>query len=47
MGREVRRLFETTDLRERKIFIMGGHPEGFVTFGANLSEAFATLAARL
>ena len=47
MAREVQRLFDTTDLREKKIFIMGGHPEGFVTFGANLFEAFATLVARL
>jgi ribulose-5-phosphate 4-epimerase/fuculose-1-phosphate aldolase len=47
MAHEVQRLFEETDLREQKIFIMGGHPDGFVTFGANLDEAFAMLAARL
>ena len=47
MASEVQRLFQTTNLREEKIFIMAGHPEGFVTFGADLHEAFTVIAASL
>ncbi len=43
MAREVRRLFEDTDLKEKKIMVMGGHEEGVLTFGKNLEEAAVTL----
>lgn len=43
MAREVRRIYQTTDLKERKIFVMGGHTHGMVTFGADLKEASAIL----
>jgi ribulose-5-phosphate 4-epimerase/fuculose-1-phosphate aldolase len=41
MAHEIRRLFETSDVHQRKIFVMGGHEGGIVTFGRNLEEAFA------
>jgi hypothetical protein len=37
------RLFETSELHQRKIFVMSGHEGGFVTFGRNLEAAFAVL----
>lgn len=40
---EVQRLFRESDLAERKLFVMAGHVDGFVTFGANISEALAVL----
>lgn len=39
MAREVFRLFRETDLVEKKIFVMGGHEEGIMTFGRDLKEA--------
>ena len=39
MAKEVRRLFEETDLCEQKIFVMAGHQEGIVTFGKTIDEA--------
>ena len=43
MALEVRRLFRDTDVLERRIFVMGGHPDGIVAFGENFDEAFAVL----
>lgn len=43
MAYEVRHLFKTSDVKEKKIFVMGGHEGGLVTFGRNLEEAFAVL----
>jgi ribulose-5-phosphate 4-epimerase/fuculose-1-phosphate aldolase len=43
MAYEVMRLFELTDLRSGKIFVMAGHEGGIVTFGSDLEEAFAVL----
>jgi ribulose-5-phosphate 4-epimerase/fuculose-1-phosphate aldolase len=43
MAFEVRRLFKTTDVRDRKIFVMAGHEGGIVTFGKDTAEAFAVL----
>jgi L-ribulose-5-phosphate 4-epimerase len=40
MAYEICRLFETTDVRSRKIFVMEGHEGGIVTFGKNLENAF-------
>ena len=43
MVQEVRRLFENTDVKSRKIFMMAGHEGGFVTFGRDLEDAYAVL----
>ena len=43
MAREVKRIYQTTDLHERKIFVMGGHAHGIVTFGTNLEQTSSTL----
>jgi ribulose-5-phosphate 4-epimerase/fuculose-1-phosphate aldolase len=43
MAAEVQRLFSQTDVRERKIFSMGGHEDGVVAFGASAEEAGNTL----
>ena len=43
MAYAVRRLFEATDVEERKIFVMAAHDGGLVTFGKDLQEAFGIL----
>lgn len=43
MAHEVMRLFATTEVKKRKIFVMAGHEEGIVAFGKNCSEAFGVL----
>ena len=43
MACEVLRLFATTNVRERKLFVMAGHVDGIVSFGRNLDEAFRSL----
>lgn len=39
MALEVDRLFSETDVRTRKIFAMGGHEDGIITFGRTAGEA--------
>ena len=39
MAREVVRLFRETDVRNKRILVMGGHREGIVSFGSDLNEA--------
>jgi ribulose-5-phosphate 4-epimerase/fuculose-1-phosphate aldolase len=39
MAREILRLFEESNLAEEKIFAMGGHEEGIVSFGKDIDEA--------
>ena len=39
MAEEVQRLFNKTDAREKKIFSMGGHEDGIVSFGTTAEEA--------
>ena len=39
MAREILRLFRESELEKEKILVMGGHPEGIITFGQNLEEA--------
>jgi len=39
IAKEILRLFEASDLAEKKIFAMGGHKEGVVSFGKDLDEA--------
>jgi ribulose-5-phosphate 4-epimerase/fuculose-1-phosphate aldolase len=43
MACAVQRLFEITDVKTRKIFVMAGHDGGLVTFGKNLQDAFGIL----
>ena len=43
MAGAVMRLFATTDVKEKKLFVMGGHEDGIVAFGGDLEEAFAVL----
>jgi L-ribulose-5-phosphate 4-epimerase len=43
MAYAVRRLFKSTDVKMKKIFVMGGHDGGLVTFGRDLQEAFGVL----
>ncbi len=43
MAKEVRRLFRETDARTRRLFVMGGHADGFVTFGRDLRDALSVL----
>ena len=43
MACEVRRLFNVTDVQNRKILVMAGHEGGIVAFGKDLEEAFAVL----
>lgn len=46
MAYEVRRLFATTDVRAQKIFVLSGHEEGLIAFGADLEEAAAAIERR-
>jgi L-ribulose-5-phosphate 4-epimerase len=43
MAYAVRRLFDRTDVKRRKIFVMSAHEGGLVTFGRDLQEAFEIL----
>lgn len=39
MAAEISKLFAETNVKDRKAFVMGGHEEGLVSFGASLAEA--------
>jgi L-ribulose-5-phosphate 4-epimerase len=43
MAYEIIRLFQISDVRSEKIFVMAGHRDGIVTFGKSLEEAFQVL----
>jgi ribulose-5-phosphate 4-epimerase/fuculose-1-phosphate aldolase len=43
MAREVLRLARETDLAQQKIFVMGGHDDGILSFGSDLGEAYCVL----
>ena len=43
MAYAVRRLFDSTDVKRRKILVMAAHDGGLVTFGRDLQEAFGIL----
>ena len=43
MAHEIIRLFNGTDVFEKKIMIMGGHQDGIITFGNSIDEAGNTL----
>lgn len=47
MAWEMRRLYQTTSLSERRVLAMGGHEDGVVAFGGTLEEAGAVLVATL
>jgi L-ribulose-5-phosphate 4-epimerase len=47
MAREICRLLEEHDLAEKKIFAMGGHEGGVISFGKDLDEAGQILFAML
>jgi L-ribulose-5-phosphate 4-epimerase len=39
MSGEILRLFQETDLKHTKVLVMGGHPEGIISFGKDMEEA--------
>lgn len=43
LAHAIKQLFAHTDVRKRKIVVMGGHEGGLLTFGKDLREAFAVL----
>ena len=43
MSDEVRRLFRETNVRQRRLFAMGGHEDGLVAFGRTVEEAGTVL----
>lgn len=43
MSASIEQLFQTTNLRDKKIFVMEGHPEGIFVFGRSFAEASAIL----
>jgi ribulose-5-phosphate 4-epimerase/fuculose-1-phosphate aldolase len=47
MAAEVARLYATTDMAQRRIFSMGGHEDGIVTFGETAEVAGEVLLAAL
>jgi ribulose-5-phosphate 4-epimerase/fuculose-1-phosphate aldolase len=47
MAREVTRLFEESDLADKKILSMGGHEDGIISFGATAEEAGSLIEAYL
>lgn len=47
MAEEVQRLYRSTGLAERKIFAMGGHEDGIVSFGHTPEEAGQVLVTEL
>ncbi|MBI2004080.1 class II aldolase/adducin family protein [Candidatus Pacearchaeota archaeon] len=39
MAKEIKRLFIESNVNDEKIFVMGGHKEGIISFGKTLNEA--------
>jgi L-ribulose-5-phosphate 4-epimerase len=39
MAEEISRLYKETDVKKKKILVMGGHKEGIISFGKSLNEA--------
>ena len=39
MAEEIKRLFRESEVKKEKIIVMGGHPEGIISFGRSLDEA--------
>lgn len=47
MANEIKRLFDETAVSKEKIIVMGGHPEGIISFGKDLEEAGSILLDKL
>ena len=47
MAREMRRLYQSTALADKRVLAMGGHEDGVVSFGATLEETGAALVSTL
>ncbi len=47
MSAEVARLYSESDLRRRRLFAMGGHEDGVISFGRSAAQAGAVLLAAL
>lgn len=43
MAAEIKRLFDENCFKKEKLIVMGGHPEGVISFGNDLEEAGRTL----
>lgn len=43
MALEIMKLFENSVILKNKILVMGGHPEGIISYGGSLEEAINTL----
>jgi L-ribulose-5-phosphate 4-epimerase len=43
MALEIKRLFNETNLIEKKLLVMGGHEEGVISFGKDMEEAGALI----
>jgi ribulose-5-phosphate 4-epimerase/fuculose-1-phosphate aldolase len=43
MAFDIMRLYNETDIPQKKIMVMAGHPEGIIAFGKNLEEAGSIL----
>src|SRR5207253_11085440 len=43
MVREVEQLFRDSDVRTRRVFVMGGHEDGVISIGADAEEAGTAL----
>jgi len=43
MALEIKSLFKTTDVLDKKLLVMGGHEEGIITFGKDLEDAGALI----
>lgn len=43
LTRQIKKLFKTKELKEKKVIILGGHRPGLIIFGKNLAEAYKTI----
>ena len=43
MALEIKRLFQETDIKSKKILVMAGHEEGIITFGKTVHEAYSLI----
>ncbi|MBI5326194.1 MAG: class II aldolase/adducin family protein [Ignavibacteriae bacterium] len=43
LAQEIIKLFETSDIINKNILVMGGHPEGIISFGRSLEEAIQVI----
>jgi ribulose-5-phosphate 4-epimerase/fuculose-1-phosphate aldolase len=43
MAYQIIELFEVSDVRSKKLFVMAGHKDGIVAFGKSLEDAFDVL----